>query len=341
MVQYQDIIDNNCKEATVPWWPRYAFHCTDVTNIIGILKTGRLYSRIHAERLHLMANENASRQVINMTNVSGKSFVRFYFRPKTPTYYYNEGFKHPELRYENDSDANIPVPVFLLFDLERLIQMNGVVFSCGPQSGSGTTILSGVDSFSTLPFHNIYSDGFIETEKDIFYRHSEILYPNQFEIDTCLKYIVCRNEIELTTLQNLLLDEVSALFGKYYDKMRVSGRDLFYNNGLYIDDFTADEQTACISFSDTLAKRKYINRYLTEDRKLRPLRGRVEFKWLDGHALRDMKIIDFHVQYENGGSLVFGSFPATDGVRMLSTKIFIEDKLMCYTRTPLNVADLV
>ena len=68
-----------------------------------------------------MRNDNASRQVIDMTNSGVVSKVRFYFRPLTPTQHYNEGYKHPALRYDQDENANVPVPIFLLFDLEKLL----------------------------------------------------------------------------------------------------------------------------------------------------------------------------------------------------------------------------
>lgn len=71
---YDEVISNNCKyNAPVSWWPKYAFHYTDVTNAIGILKTGYLYSRYNAEKSHLMSNDNASRQVIDMTYSGAES----------------------------------------------------------------------------------------------------------------------------------------------------------------------------------------------------------------------------------------------------------------------------
>ena len=87
-----------------------------------------------------MLNDNASRQVIYMTNMSVLSNVRFYFRPLTPTQYYNEGYKHPAIRYDNDSEANIPVPIFFLFDLAKLLSLKGVKFSERRQSGGGQNL---------------------------------------------------------------------------------------------------------------------------------------------------------------------------------------------------------
>ena len=39
---YRDIIENNKKISAVSWWVKYAFHYTDVSNAVNILKTGNL-----------------------------------------------------------------------------------------------------------------------------------------------------------------------------------------------------------------------------------------------------------------------------------------------------------
>ena len=117
---YAEIIQNNCERANPSWWPKYAYHYTDVTNAVSILSSGKLYSRVKAGAKGVMENDNASRQVIDMTETRATSYVRFYFRPLTPTQYHNEGYKHRQIRYDGDINANVPVPVFLLFDLEKL-----------------------------------------------------------------------------------------------------------------------------------------------------------------------------------------------------------------------------
>ena len=158
---YKDIIRDNCENhSSVSWWPRFAFHYTDVTNAVSILDSGYLYSRADASHLKVMRNDNASRQVIDMTNSGVVSKVRFYFRPLTPTQYYNEGYKHPALRYDRDENANVPVPIFLLFDLEKLLSLPGVQFSETSQAGHGSNVYSGVDAFSRLNFDYIYDNTF-------------------------------------------------------------------------------------------------------------------------------------------------------------------------------------
>lgn len=156
-MDYSEIIRDNCaKHSPVSWWPRFAFHYTDVKNAVSILSSGYLYSRVNAARHGVMQNDNASRQVIDMTDNNVTSMVRFYFRPLTPTQYYNEGYKHPALRYDHDENANVPVPIFLLFDLEAVLKIPGVQFSETSQAGHGSLRYSGEEAFSRLNFDYIY-----------------------------------------------------------------------------------------------------------------------------------------------------------------------------------------
>lgn len=204
-MDYQDIISDNVRHiGNISWWAKFAFHCTDVRNAVGVMRSGHLYSRTDAQRLGVMQNENASRQVIDFTNSDVYSYVRFYFRPLTPTQYYNEGYKHPDLRYHQDSSANIPVPVFFLFDLKTLLSLSGTKFSSISQAAPGAIIQSGAEEFSQLPFASIYDNDPAHSADTKKHRHAEILHPQSLDIDSCLKYIVCRNEAERLTLLNEL-----------------------------------------------------------------------------------------------------------------------------------------
>ena len=84
---FHEIIQNNTNDPgiAIRWWTRFAFHYTDITNAVNILTTRFLYSRKHAKEIGLMKSDNASRQVIEMTHAETMSYVRFYYRPKTPT----------------------------------------------------------------------------------------------------------------------------------------------------------------------------------------------------------------------------------------------------------------
>lgn len=235
-MEYRELIQKNSDcYSKIRWWPRFAFHFTDVRNAASILASGRMFSRAIAQNLNIMPNDNASKQVIDLTDSKVISNVRFYFRPQTPTQYYNEGYKHPSLRFLCDSNANVPVPVFLLFDLEKILSLPNVRFSETGQAGRGASLCSGVEAFSKLNFDYIYdnsSDRWTETKS---YRHAEILIPDFFDIDERITGILCRNSIEQTTLLNLLREKASReRYNRFKDIIRVYAKNTFYENGFFV-----------------------------------------------------------------------------------------------------------
>lgn len=330
-MSYASIIENNCKNiSNVNWWPRYAFHYTDVTNAVGILKEGFLYSRDDASKKHLMSNDNASRQVIDMTYSGAISAVRFYFRPLTPTQYHNEGFKHPDLRYCHDTNANVPVPIFFLFDLDTLLQMPDTQFSEQSLAGGGGTLLRGEENFNKLNFKQIYKNGYME---DSFiekrYRHAEIVYPSAFNIRSSLKYIVCRNDIERNTLLNLLREKGNKLFSSYKDIIIVNN-GCFENNGLYITECRYYEDKVVIAYSKTANKCIYtLHHKKTANDKLE-LQVYVQFNWVQAATLIKQVNCRFNIDYENSETTTFKNLGKPHGATALYMKVFFENKFVCY-----------
>lgn len=343
-MNYADVIqDNYFHHSPVRWWTKYAFHYTDVTNAVSILDSGTLFSRSKAEHMGLMQNDNASRQVIDMTQTEASACVRFYFRPLTPTQYYNEGFKHVQLRYDDDENANTPVPIFFLFDLEKLLSIPGVQFSEQKQAGYGSPLWEGVEAFSKMRFDYIYSNGLKNIGEMKSYRHAEILHRNSMAIDSCLRYIVCRNDVERLTLMNLLKHKNIKAFIKYRDKVYVAKENMFEHNGLYVTKCQYHSGKISISFSDTYEKQHYAQGQKNKNhvKELRPIRIRVELDWLNqrgvvGHAsnevLRD---------YESTVELVYKKIPYYPNARTIKIQVFIENKLMCCVEYALDDAELI
>ena len=237
-MSYQEIILKNEEFAPVKWWPHYAYHYTDIRNAVSILESGMLYSRMQAVELQVMQNDNASRQVIDMTEQRTTSYVRFYFRPLTPTQYHNEGFKHRDLRYDGDPNANVPVPIFFFFYLDKLLSDPNTSFSEGSEAGRGCPLLQGEEEFSQLDFRMIYRNGpflseDVDRKRERSLRQSEIVYPDRYQIEHSLAGIVCRNAEEKTTFLNLLKDRSNKLFCYWAPRVRVINPGLFYNNGLF------------------------------------------------------------------------------------------------------------
>lgn len=344
-MDYRDIIKDNCdNHSAVSWWPKFAFHYTDVKNAASILSTGRLYCRTNAEKLGLMHNDNASRQVIDMTVTEAAANVRFYFRPLTPTQYHNEGYKHPDLRYDGDNKANMPVPVFFAFDLEKVLKMPGVQFSEKAQSGHGSPLYRTADEFSTFHFDKIYSNGYDENWRETQkYRHAEILYPSQFELDSCINTILCRNDVERMTLLNLLKLENSVQYYRYKPIIKICRENMFENNGLFISGCQYHDNTVSISFSNTYSKVKHSR---TEMKKrgitsLSPIRARLELLWLNRRGLCYKAATETLIDYLNPKPITFTNLPNISGARTIQIKFYFEEDLMCCLEQSLADIELI
>ncbi|WP_283610305.1 DarT ssDNA thymidine ADP-ribosyltransferase family protein [Faecalispora anaeroviscerum] len=340
---FSEIIRQNCDTASVRWWPRYAYHYTDVSNAVNILSTGYLYSRIKAQETKAMANDNASIQVINMTESAATSSVRFYFRPLTPTQYYNEGFKHEAIRYCNDENANVPVPVFFLFDLEKLLKEPLTKFSEFSQAGHSAPIFSGIDEFQKLDFNKIYSKGYVEEEVRK-YRHAEILYPNSYQIDNSLKFVLCRSEIEKTTLMTLLKKKDSKSYYKYKNIIKVCKADMFENNGLFLKNVSFGMNSISFAFADTYLKSKYeqSQMFKLDCESLVPVSAEFQFKWVAGNGNSIAEIsFEREIDYQNPEQIVFNKLPKYKGSKSMMVTLTLEGKLVCCIERAIDSLELL
>ena len=343
-MEYIDIINNNVKNNTpVRWWSKFAFHHTDVLNAVNILDKGYLYSRDNAKKMGLMINDNASRQVIDMTDISVRSNVRFYFRPLTPTQYYNEGYKHPELRYDDDKEANIPVPIFFLFDLSKLLSLDGVQFSERGQAGKGSELHHGAEAFSNLDFKKIYSTGPNNFEENKPYRHAEILYPGCMNIDSCLYKIICRNSVERMTLLNLLKEKNHNQYLKYRDRIVIYTSNIFECNGLYITDCIFFNNILSICFSDKYMREKYIISQMKKRDKvnLEPLICRVVLDWYTDEKLCEHTEASTIIEYDNIDSIKFSKLPFISEAKKIRVAVYVEDSLMCCVEQSLEQSEII
>jgi hypothetical protein len=100
------------------WWPQFVFHFTHLDNAVSALERDCLYSRHQMEVRKIPFWDSANPEMIDRTSEQYKDFVRFFFRPRTPTQYRNEGIR---TRLDIRKNAHCPVPVFLLFDSADLL----------------------------------------------------------------------------------------------------------------------------------------------------------------------------------------------------------------------------
>ena len=342
-MEYRDIIQDNCKNhSPVSWWPRFAFHYTDVTNAVSILSSGYLYSRAEATKNDVMKNDNASSQVIGITRSEVISKVRLYYRPLIPTQYYTEGYKHQSLRYKDDLNANVPVPIFLLFYLEKVLRLPGVQFSQETQAKKESVFLSGIEEFSKLDFDKIYDNDYSTIQETKPYRQAEINHTNAMDISSCISCILCRNNLDRMTILNLLRDENYVAFARYKDIIKTFNNNIFFNNGIFISDCSYYENTISILFADSYYTKKYIERKAEVD-ELEPINARVSLTWNKGRSVIYEEYIDFKVYLPEYLGKVFSikNLPSFPQAQNIGIKVYLDGKLICYSVQPSKSSEVL
>lgn len=219
------------------WWISYLFHFTDIDNALTILDEGTLYSRENVLKNNLMFNDNASLEVIKHTDENIKSYVRFYFRPKTPTQYNNEGFKFYQDR--GHLNAHCPRPIFFLFSLIKTFDNNECYFSDVSVASHSHHLYSNYEDINKLDFSKIYHNGYYnKDERDdiVAHRHAEVLIKDKMDLENSLVQICCRSQAEYETFIRLLVDKNPLLLEKYSKYITYKRVDLFYKNGYFIEE---------------------------------------------------------------------------------------------------------
>lgn len=291
----------------------------------------------------IMRNENASKQVIDVTLPDVYSNVRFYFRPLTPTQYYNEGYKHPLLRYKEDKYANIPVPVFLLFNLSKLLSLPETRFSEVSQAGYGGELFSGVDAFSTLNFSFIYDNDWQHIKETKRYRHAEILHPSPFNINTCLDYILCRNELERLTLLNELRQNNAEAYSAYEKIIYVAKENVFFRNGFHIEQCAYHQKFIVITFADNVEVQKYIHKAMENNRltSLPPVKLSVELDWFSHQKMMQQQFFSADVDLRQTKRCNIQIRSSVQSADTLCVKIYLDNKLMCHSQHELGDAGVL
>lgn len=343
-MDFKDIIQRNYESLSGngKQWCKYAFHYTDISNAVEILLSGMLYSRNIALKAELMHNDNASRQVIDCTKSDVTDYVRFYFRPLTPTQYYNEGFKHKDIRYENDANANVPVPIFFVFNLDRLLHCPNVYFSEQSLAGNGCERLSTVDEFASLDFAKIYSYGVSDDKEIKKYRHAEIITAEKYNIDESLLYVICRNNLEREYLLQLLWRKNKQIYKKYTGKILVSKKDnIFYCNGLYIEGCFCHDNQLYIDFSNLYKRRRYAVKIMRKKGldKLSSVKEKICFEWLKKNTSLKKGFLQGNIDYLNVRYQNI-KLPIVQGAEHLRVKLYIEEALMCDIELDLKKEDV-
>lgn len=244
--QYMSELRERLKNSAQRLWPHFLFHFTDIRNVASILERGNLLSR-HA----IVANEVecvdiASPTVIQQTDTYWQKFVRFYFRPRTPTLFNNEGFRP---KNKLSLGAHCPVPVYLLFDFDALITREDAQFSRGTLARGGARVYSSFADFKEIPFNWVYHEGAISPNLKTTiksHRQAEVIIPDQLDLHH-LKYIWCRSAAERETLKYLLSPST---WQKWNKKIRYDAdHNFFFRYWLYVTKVDLDTKQVQFHFN--------------------------------------------------------------------------------------------
>lgn len=232
------------------FWPRYAFHYTDIQNAVKILQRGSLYSREHLEHTNEIVVSSGSDEVLASTEARIKNCVRLYFRPKTPTQFWAEGVRtKANLSKSSFPDAHCPVPVFFLFDLAEVLSIPATEFSERGLGGQPHPTFKGADALESLDWAKIYHNGPLNMTQDrdiISYRNAEIVVPHKLDLGS-LRYIYCRSVPELETLSHLLPDTLKVRYkGKLVSSLR---SNLYYRKHTFLEDVRLSGPRISIQFA--------------------------------------------------------------------------------------------
>ena len=217
------------------------WHFTDINNMANILSYKKITSKNYGTEQNIIRNNNAYAQVNdNRTQSWVHDYARFYFRPKTPTQYRNEGiyqyngddlnnpkFELPRRLLNSNGDiwtkdyttnqisrpAHLPIPIFIGFSLDFALKKGGIVTK---HSLAGSKNIIPEDSFDInldefVKNINIIYDKSNNINKRI--RHTEFIMKDylDFEPEDIVK-IVTRTEAEKLALLTLLAEHNMQLF---------------------------------------------------------------------------------------------------------------------------------
>ncbi|WP_083191332.1 DarT ssDNA thymidine ADP-ribosyltransferase family protein [Salipiger sp. CCB-MM3] len=182
-------------------WPNYLFHHAPLENALNIVRSDSIRSRNDS---HLEIPRDVAAGDVLASRDEAKNFVRFYFRPGTPTQYHIEGIRATgECKYGDSTHC--PFLVMFVFDAKSILTEDGTHFSDGNMQSYGTTVGSDDAFFNSLPFTQIYSVG--PCDSDVTRRRcAEVLASSPVTPSTSLKAIVFRSEPEKQTFLYLLGD---------------------------------------------------------------------------------------------------------------------------------------
>ena len=212
------------------------YHFAHLFNAVSIIRSRKILSRIGGKGLF----ENSAGDNVHRRDTA-HHYARFYYRPQTPTQYYNEalgedshssrerfvlrGYDNrgrkiwdsymecPTTKYwgaQSLGSPKCPLPVFFEFDLHEILNycLEKCYYSTGNMQKDVSQVISIIDNPNRLNTSSLYStieDG-IDTYKA--YSQQEFLVLNELDFSTLKKFrIICYDREQANLLKQQLGDD--------------------------------------------------------------------------------------------------------------------------------------
>ncbi|CAF1494206.1 unnamed protein product [Adineta steineri] len=170
----------NALEAQNSRWSGYVYHFTHLENAVTILRQRKLKSR---QQLLSHFKDSSALNVIRGTRAQVKEFVRFYFRPLTPTQRCNENLGSSELVQRFGNRPICPIPIFFRFNLRSLLSSNKLRWkvSLGNLASPHTEFDCTPEIVKKFDFQYVYAD--LRTERGKYASQHELLIESELDFD--------------------------------------------------------------------------------------------------------------------------------------------------------------
>ncbi|CAF1034767.1 unnamed protein product [Didymodactylos carnosus] len=196
-------------------WKGYVYHYTHIENAVSIFKEGRLKCRNNVANF----KDSAAYDVIEQTRREVKDYVRFYFRPLTPTQFTNEnlgGMKDTE-RFGNDPIC--PVPIFIKIPLSEIFRQTDIEWKVSLGNMARKLVVSGNtrNIIQQFDFNGVYQTTL--TTRQFASSQQEFLIKSQLKLDDLKEVeILCQDSTAEECLKLMLPDDNPFKHKIYVDK---------------------------------------------------------------------------------------------------------------------------
>ena len=239
-------------------WKGSIYHFTHIDNAVEIIKNKKIQSRNRAN-----IQGDAAGNVVHRRD-DAHDYARFYFRPQTPTQFYNEflgkntsdGYPSKDVGwvswYEKARGLGFPkcpVPIFFRFSLKEVLfqNENKCCISNGNMQTTSTHFGKIDKMINKFGFEDLYYTPPQFATKEDFnryrnYAQQEFLVEDHLSFNDLIDFeIVCPSDSDRKLLINLLGEEQKAIFPKIVVDFR------YYNNTNPRIEVKEKETELCIS----------------------------------------------------------------------------------------------